>query len=72
MSFRITVTQSCQLRTYSRLCNSFDEAKQYSIELYRNQPAIPIKWDCFDDETGEEIESGTAADFFAIEDFNQN
>ena len=72
MSFRITVTQSCQLRTYSRLCNSFDEAKQYSIELYRNQPAIPIRWCCFDVETGEELEAGDAADFFAIEEFEIN
>ena len=72
MSFRITVTQSCQLRTYSRLCNSFDEAKQYSIELYKLQPAIPIRWCCFDDETGEELEAGIAADFFEIEEFNLN
>ncbi len=71
---RITVTQSCQLRTFARLCRSFDEAKQYSVELYRNQPAIPIRWRCFDVETGEELEAGDASDFFAIEEFefNQN
>ena len=72
MAFRITVTQSCQLRTYSRLCNSFQEAKEYSIELYRKQPAIEIKWDCFDDETGEKFVYTDAADFFSIEEFNQN
>lgn len=36
------------------------------------QPAITIRWCCFDDETGEELESGIAADFFEIEEFNQN
>ena len=71
-SMKIIVTQQRNCFVESRLCNGFDEAREYSIELYRKHEAVPITWVCIDTDTGEELERGDASDFFEIEEFKQN